>query len=79
LSRGSGVGFVRLGLWVVRSIVSRLGIHVVDLGGEPQPTLSKVKMCELAFWVGHGVGCPETFVCSRAELVASHVDVLQQK
>jgi hypothetical protein len=29
-------------------------------------------MYEFAFRVGHGVGCPETLVSSRAEFVASH-------
>jgi hypothetical protein len=55
-----------------RSIVPRLGIHFVNLGGESQPTLRKVEMCELAFRVGHGVGCPEAFVGAHAESVARY-------
>jgi hypothetical protein len=52
--------------------VPRLGIHFVDLGGESQPTLRKVEMCELALRVGHGVGCPEAFVGAHAESVARY-------
>ena len=50
----------------------KLGIHFVDLGGEPQPTLSEVKVCEFALRVGHGVGCPDAFVGACAESVARH-------
>ena len=31
----------------------RLCVHFVELGGEPEPTLSKVKMRELALRVGY--------------------------
>jgi hypothetical protein len=52
--------------------VPRLGIRFVNLDGESQPTLSEVKMCGLAFRVGHGVGCPDAFVGARAESVARY-------
>ena len=50
-----------------RMNIAPLAIHFVELVCQPQPAVTEVKMCELAFRVGHGVGCPETFVCSRAE------------
>jgi hypothetical protein len=59
-------------VWRWGCITPRRGVRFFDLSGEPQPTLGKVKMHELAFRVGHGVGCLETLVCSRAEFVASH-------
>jgi hypothetical protein len=52
--------------------IPRPGIGFVDLCGEPQPTVSEVKLCDLAFGVSDGVGCPEALIGADAESVARH-------
>jgi hypothetical protein len=57
--------------WHQGSIRRRSGIHFVNLRGEPQPTLRKIKMRELAIRIGHCIGRLEAFVCSRAKFAAA--------